>query len=106
MYMCSNYTGCIDDSGVAGVVTLVRKIDKLSSCTVAVDGSLYKEHPKFSQRYMYGYFFLCTDSENYCIAMYAHNYNYTSPTISRSGVQKLMNVVSCCHAMAIVGMSV
>jgi hexokinase len=34
----------------AGVVALVTKIGKLSSCTVAVDGSLYKKHPKFSQR--------------------------------------------------------
>ena len=36
----------------AGVVALVTKIGKLSSCTVAVDGSLYKKHPKFSQRYI------------------------------------------------------
>ena len=34
-----------------GVVTLVKKIGKLHSCTVAVDGSLYKEHPGFSERY-------------------------------------------------------
>lgn len=34
----------------AGVVTLVKKIDKLDGCTVAVDGSLYKKHPKFSHR--------------------------------------------------------
>ena len=34
-----------------GVVALVEKIGKISSCTVAVDGSLYKKHPKFSQRY-------------------------------------------------------
>ena len=32
----------------AGVVTLVRKISKLDSCTVAVDGSLYKLHPTFA----------------------------------------------------------
>ena len=35
----------------AGIVTVVRKIDKLSKCTVAVDGSLYKLHPKFPGRY-------------------------------------------------------
>ena len=35
-----------------GIVTLVKKIGKISSCTVAVDGSLYKKHPKFSQRYV------------------------------------------------------
>ena len=34
----------------AGIVALVKKIDKLSGCTVAVDGSLYKKHPKFSDR--------------------------------------------------------
>ena len=33
-----------------GVVTLVKKIDKLGGCTVAVDGTLYKEHPKFAER--------------------------------------------------------
>lgn len=35
----------------AGIVALVEKIGKIDSCTVAVDGSLYKDHPKFSQRY-------------------------------------------------------
>ena len=35
----------------AGIITVVRKIDKLSKCTVAVDGSLYKKHPKFPLRY-------------------------------------------------------
>ena len=34
----------------AGIVALVEKIGKTKSCTVAVDGSLYKKHPKFSQR--------------------------------------------------------
>ena len=34
----------------AGVVALVKKIDKLDGCTVAVDGSLYKKHPKFPHR--------------------------------------------------------
>ena len=34
----------------AGMVALVRKIDKLDGCTVAVDGSLYKKHPKFPHR--------------------------------------------------------
>ena len=33
-----------------GVVTLVKKIDKLSGCTVAVDGSLFKWHPEFKRR--------------------------------------------------------
>ena len=34
----------------AGVVALVRKINKLDNCSVAVDGSLYKYHPKFSTK--------------------------------------------------------
>ena len=34
----------------AGIVALVKKINKLGGCTVAVDGSLYKKHPKFSDR--------------------------------------------------------
>ena len=29
----------------AGVVALVKKINKLDGCTVAVDGSLYRKHP-------------------------------------------------------------
>lgn len=33
-----------------GIVTLVEKIGKIASCTVAVDGSLYKKHPKFAGR--------------------------------------------------------
>jgi len=33
-----------------GIVALVRKIKKLEKCTVAVDGSLYKLHPKFRGR--------------------------------------------------------
>ena len=33
-----------------GVVALVKKIDKLDSCTVAVDGTLYKEHPAFKEK--------------------------------------------------------
>ena len=36
-----------------GVVALVEKIDKLSGCTVAVDGSLYEKHPTFETRYVY-----------------------------------------------------
>ena len=36
-----------------GIVALVKKIDKLDSCTVAVDGSLYKKHPKFPHRCIY-----------------------------------------------------
>ena len=31
-------------------MTLVKKIDKLSSCTVAVDGTLYKDYSKFQRR--------------------------------------------------------
>ena len=31
----------------AGIVALVRKIDKVSKCTVAIDGTLYKKHPTF-----------------------------------------------------------
>lgn len=34
----------------AGVFALVKKIDKLDKCTVAVDGSLYKKHPKFAKK--------------------------------------------------------
>ena len=34
----------------AGIVALVKKIDKIDGCTVAVDGGLYKQH-MFSQRY-------------------------------------------------------
>jgi hexokinase len=34
----------------AGIVALVKKIDKLDGCTVAVDGSLYKKHPEFPHR--------------------------------------------------------
>ena len=33
-----------------GVVALVSKIGKIDSCTVAVDGSLYKKHPLFKDR--------------------------------------------------------
>ena len=35
----------------SGVVALVKKINKISGCSVAVDGSLYKLHPKFPERY-------------------------------------------------------
>ncbi len=31
----------------AGITTIVRKIKRLDQCTVAVDGSLFKFHPKF-----------------------------------------------------------
>ena len=34
----------------AGVVALVRKINKTDCCTVAVDGSLYKQHPTFQAK--------------------------------------------------------
>ena len=40
----------------AGIVTVVTKINKLDSCTVAVDGSLYKKHPKFPTRYVQLYY--------------------------------------------------
>ena len=33
-----------------GVVALVKKINKLDNCTVAVDGSLYKMHPTFAKK--------------------------------------------------------
>ena len=33
----------------AGLVALVKKINKLDGCTVAVDGSLYKNHPTIEQ---------------------------------------------------------
>ena len=41
----------------AGVVALVKKIDKISGCTVAVDGGVYKQHPYFPDRY-YSYVML------------------------------------------------
>ena len=34
----------------AGIVALVKKINKLDGCSVAVDGSLYKKHPKFATK--------------------------------------------------------
>lgn len=34
----------------AGIVALVKKIDKLDGCTVAVDGSLYKKNRKFPEK--------------------------------------------------------
>ena len=36
----------------SGIVALVKKIDKVNGCSVAVDGSLYKLHPKFPERYI------------------------------------------------------
>ena len=35
----------------AGIVALVKKINKIDGCTVAVDGSLYRRYPKFPERY-------------------------------------------------------
>ena len=35
----------------AGVVALAKKINKIDGCTVAISGSLYKQHPKFKERY-------------------------------------------------------
>ena len=49
----------------AGIVALVRKIDKLDKCTVAVDGSLYKLHPKFSERYIR----LCVNNHGYVLSL-------------------------------------
>ena len=40
-----------------GVVVLAKKSDKISGCNVAVDGSLYKQHPKFAERY-YNFLYL------------------------------------------------
>lgn len=34
----------------SGIVALVRKINKLDGCSVAVDGSLYKKHPHFAKK--------------------------------------------------------
>ena len=34
----------------AGITTVVRKINKLDKCTVAIDGSLYKFHPQFKHK--------------------------------------------------------
>lgn len=36
----------------SGIVALVKKINKIDGCSVAVDGSLYKLHPKFPERYI------------------------------------------------------
>ena len=33
-----------------GIVALVKKINKLDGCSVAVDGSLYKKHPNFASK--------------------------------------------------------
>ena len=35
----------------AGIVALVKKINKISGCSVAVDGTLYKLYPRFPERY-------------------------------------------------------
>ena len=34
----------------SGIVALVKKINKLDGCSVAVDGSLYKKHPHFAKK--------------------------------------------------------
>ena len=34
----------------AGITTIVRKINRLDQCTVAVDGSLFKFHPQFKHK--------------------------------------------------------
>ncbi len=34
----------------SGIVALVKKINKLDGCSVAVDGSLYKKHPMFATK--------------------------------------------------------
>ena len=34
----------------SGIVALVKKINKLDGCSVAVDGSLYKKHPTFAKK--------------------------------------------------------
>ena len=34
----------------AGTVALVKKINKLDGCTVAIDGSLYKKHQRFPEK--------------------------------------------------------
>ena len=33
-----------------GIIALVKKINKIDGCTVAVDGSLYRQYHKFSER--------------------------------------------------------
>ena len=34
----------------AGITTVVKKINKLDECTVGIDGSLYKFHPRFKHK--------------------------------------------------------
>ena len=35
----------------AGIVALVKKINKIDGCTVAVDSTLNNQHPQFLKRY-------------------------------------------------------
>ena len=40
----------------AGIIALVKKMNKMDGCTVAVDGSLYKREP-FPERYWYLHYY-------------------------------------------------
>lgn len=48
--VCEAITTRAARMAAVGIVALVKKINKIDGCTVAVDGSLYKKHPKFSTR--------------------------------------------------------
>ena len=48
----------------AGIVALVKKINKMDGCTVAVDGSLYKREA-FPERYVLQYMQICDVSNSY-----------------------------------------
>ena len=37
----------------AGIVALVKKINKMDGCTVAVDSFLHIQHPQFLKRYVH-----------------------------------------------------
>ena len=48
--VCEAVSGRAARLAGAGIVTVVRKINRLDKCTVAVDGSLYKFHPQFKHK--------------------------------------------------------
>ena len=48
--VCEAVSGRAARLAGAGIATVVRKINRLDKCTVAVDGSLYKFHPQFKHK--------------------------------------------------------
>ena len=48
--VCEAVSGRAARLAGAGIVTVVRKINRLDKCTVAVDGSLFKFHPQFKHK--------------------------------------------------------